>query len=55
MEELLEHLKEIGFNSYESKVYLALLQYGKSTGYEVSKNSGVPQARAYDTLKFLED
>lgn len=54
MEELLEHLKEIGFNSYESKVYLALLQYGKSTGYEVSKNSGVPQARAYDTLKVLE-
>ena len=54
MEELLEHLKELGFNSYESKVYLALLQYGKSTGYEVSKNSGVPQARAYDTLKVLE-
>lgn len=54
MEELLEHLKELGFNSYESKVYLALLQNGNSTGYEVSKNSGVPQARAYDTLRALE-
>ncbi len=54
MEELLEHLKELGFNTYESRVYLALLQYGNSTGYEVSKNSGVPQARAYDTLKALE-
>ena len=54
MEELLEYLKELGFNSYESKVYLALLQFGKSTGYEVSKNSGVPQARAYDTLRALE-
>jgi len=54
MEELLTHLKELGFNGYEAKVYLALLQYGKSTGYEVSKNSGVPQARAYDTLKVLE-
>ena len=54
MEELIEHLKELGFNTYESRVYLALLQYGNSTGYEVSKNSGVPQARAYDTLKMLE-
>ncbi len=54
MEELLEHLKELGFNTYESRVYLALLQFGNSTGYEVSKNSGVPQARAYDTLKALE-
>ena len=54
MEELIENLKELGFNTYESKVYLALLQYGNSTGYEVSKNSGIPQARAYDTLKTLE-
>ncbi len=54
MEELFENLKELGFNTYESKVYLSLLQYGNSTGYEVSKNSGVPQARAYDTLKALE-
>jgi len=53
MEELIEQLKNIGFNGYEAKVYIALLQYGNSTGYEVSKNSGVPQARAYDTLKAL--
>lgn len=54
MEEILENLKELGFNSYEAKVYLALLKKYPATGYEVSKISNVPQARAYDTLKALE-
>ena len=55
MEELLNKLKELGFNSYEAKVYLSLLKHHPATGYEVSKESGVPQARAYDTLKTLEN
>lgn len=55
MEDLLERLKELGFNSYEAKVYLSLLKIHPATGYEVSKESGVPQARAYDTLKVLEN
>jgi sugar-specific transcriptional regulator TrmB len=55
MEDILNHLKALGFNSYESKVYLALVKQHPATGYEVSKKSGVPQARAYDTLKVLED
>jgi len=55
MEDLLERLKELGFNSYEAKVYLSLLKHQPATGYEVSKESGVPQARAYDTLKVLEN
>lgn len=54
MEELLSKLKELGFNTYESKVYLSLLKHHPATGYEISKVSGVPQARAYDTLKVLE-
>lgn len=54
MEEIIEHLKELGFNAYESKVYLALLKKYPATGYEVSQLSNVPQARAYDTLKALE-
>ena len=54
MDELIDSLKELGFNSYEAKVYLALLKKYPSTGYEVSKISNVPQARAYDTLKALE-
>lgn len=54
MEELVEHLKDIGLNSYEAKVYLALLKKYPATGYEVSKLADIPQARAYDTLKSLE-
>lgn len=53
-ENLIDKLKELGFNTYEAKVYLALLQNHPATGYEISKESGVPQARAYDTLKALE-
>lgn len=52
---LVEKLKELGFNTYEAKVYVALLQRHPATGYEISKASGVPQARAYDTLKALSD
>lgn len=51
---LIGKLKEMGFNTYEAKVYLALLKHHPATGYEISKESGVPQARAYDTLKALE-
>lgn len=54
MDDLLNKLKDLGFNTYEAKVYLSLLRHHPATGYEVSKESGVPQARAYDTLKVLE-
>ena len=54
MEEVLNKLKDLGFNMYEAKVYLSLLKHHPATGYEVSKESGVPQARSYDTLKVLE-
>lgn len=54
MDEVIEHLKELGFNTYEAKVYLALLKKYPATGYEVSQIADVPQARAYDTLKTLE-
>lgn len=54
MDNLVDKLKELGFNTYEAKVYLALLKHHPATGYEISKDSGVPQARAYDTLKALE-
>ena len=54
MDQIIESLKDMGFNTYEAKVYLALLKHHPATGYEISKESGVPQARAYDTLKALE-
>ena len=55
MAELVEKLKEIGFNTYEAKVYLALLKKYPASGYEVAKLANVPQSRTYDTLKALEN
>ena len=54
MNDIIESLKEIGLNSYEAKVYLALLKKYPATGYEVAKLADIPQSRAYDTLKALE-
>lgn len=53
MDELVEKLKELGFNSYEAKVYLALLKKYPATGYEVAQMADIPQSRAYDALKSL--
>ena len=53
MNNLVEKLKEFGFNSYEAKVYLALLKRYPATGYEVAQNADIPQSRAYDALKGL--
>lgn len=54
MDEIIESLKELGLNTYEAKVYIALLKKYPATGYEVSQLANVPQSRAYDTLKVLE-
>jgi len=55
MADLVEKLREIGFNAYEAKVYIALLKKYPATGYEVSKLANIPQSRVYDTLKVLEE
>ena len=39
--ETIEALKNLGLNEKEAKVYLALLQTGKSKAYVVSKYSGL--------------
>lgn len=43
-------LTEIGFTEYEAKVYLALLGNYPVTGYQISKDSGVPRSMVYETL-----
>lgn len=55
MADIVEKLKEIGFNTYEAKVYIALLKKYPATGYEVAKLANIPQSRTYDTLKILEE
>jgi len=50
----LRQLTMIGFTEYEAKAYLALLQENPATGYQISKNSGVPRSMIYEALGRLE-
>ncbi len=45
-----ERLTRLGFAEWEAKVYLALLQRSPVTGYQVSKDSGVPRSMVYQVL-----
>lgn len=53
MEELIKEMQKIGFTSYEAKIYIALLKQNPATGYELSKISGVPQAKVYENISRL--
>lgn len=46
-------LEQVGFSTYEARVYLGLLQQNPVTGYQLSKLSGVPRSRVYETLERL--
>src|SRR5512133_558335 len=48
--DLLSSLLAIGFTEYEAKVYLALLRESPATGYQISKESGVPRSMVYEAL-----
>jgi sugar-specific transcriptional regulator TrmB len=50
----LSRLKDFGLNSYEAKIWAALLSRGVSTAGELSDISNVPRSRSYDVLESLE-
>jgi len=50
----LNKLKQFGLNSYEAKIWTALLSRGVSTAGELSDISNVPRSRSYDVLESLE-
>jgi len=52
--DFLNKLKEFGLNSYESKLWTALLSRGVSTAGELSDIANVPRSRSYDVLESLE-
>lgn len=52
--DFLNKLKDFSLNSYESKLWIALLSRGVSTAGELSDISNVPRSRAYDVLESLE-
>ncbi|HLC66761.1 MAG TPA: helix-turn-helix domain-containing protein [Candidatus Nanoarchaeia archaeon] len=47
-------LKDFGLNTYESKIWTALLSRGQSTAGELSDIANVPRSRSYDVLESLE-
>jgi len=50
----LNKLRDFGLNSYESKLWTAILSRGISTAGELSDISNVPRSRTYDVLESLE-
>jgi sugar-specific transcriptional regulator TrmB len=49
----IDALEQLGFSTYEARVYLGLLRQSPITGYQLSKLSGVPRSRIYETLERL--
>ena len=52
--EFLNKLKDFGLNTYEAKLWSALLSRGTSTAGELSDIANVPRSRTYDVLESLE-
>jgi sugar-specific transcriptional regulator TrmB len=52
--ELIKKIKDFGLNSYEAKIWTALLSRGVSSAGELSDISNVPRSRTYDVLESLE-
>jgi sugar-specific transcriptional regulator TrmB len=51
---LFENLRQLGFNEYESRVYVEMLRHANpSTAYEIGKLSGVPRAKVYEVVDNL--
>jgi sugar-specific transcriptional regulator TrmB len=55
MDDLVGKLVELGFSEYEAKIYLVLLRQHPSTGYEISKASGVPTSKIYENLRRMKN
>jgi sugar-specific transcriptional regulator TrmB len=53
MATLVQRLVDIGLSEYEARAYMALLQLGSATGYQVAKESGVPRSTIYEVLAKL--
>lgn len=53
--DLLESLIASGFTEYEARVYLELLRDHPTTGYQISKVSGIPRSMVYEALGRLRN
>jgi Cd2+/Zn2+-exporting ATPase len=46
----LQALSRLGFSDYEAKTYLAMLKSSSVTGYQISKEAGIPRSMVYEAL-----
>lgn len=53
MEQLLLHLRNLGFTEMESKIMVELATKGEASGYEVAKQLGVSRSNVYAALQRL--
>ncbi|WP_431910314.1 TrmB family transcriptional regulator, partial [Amycolatopsis thermoflava] len=53
MSDFAQALSDLGFSQYEAKCYVGLMNREPQTGYRVSKATGVPQPKVYETLRRL--
>lgn len=51
--EIFNKFEALGLTKYEARAYVSLLRRGISYGSELSKNSGIPGAKIYETLDRL--
>jgi sugar-specific transcriptional regulator TrmB len=52
-QDIIQALENLGLSNYEAKAYLAFLSESPLTGYKLSKISGVPRSRIYETIEKL--
>ena len=53
-QETIKKIRSLGLNTYEVKIWTALLSRGVSTAGELSDIANVPRSRSYDVLESLE-
>lgn len=52
--DIINLLEQFGFSANAAKAYISLLHNSPSTGYEISKDSGIPRSAIYATLNRME-
>jgi HTH-type transcriptional regulator, sugar sensing transcriptional regulator len=55
MDEVLQHLKHLGFTDLEAKCLHVLAECGTQTGYEIAKRLGVSRSNVYSALQKLAE
>lgn len=53
--EIIAVLSQLGFTEYEAKTYLSLLRKNPVTGYQISKDAGIPRSMVYEALGRLSN